>query len=109
MRSQVQELVHQFIYESLEISRYGLVVDGRDISGKSSTFAETLKQMENNDVEPFNQELNDDLREAYALVDELTLDISNLRQKFPNEILKIFTNSTISLGQFNDKNDLKIY
>ena len=42
------------------------------------------------EIEPFDFELNDKLRQLYGRVDELTLEIARLRRNLPGEATKIY-------------------
>lgn len=88
MRSHVEELVHHFITESFEMARYGLIVDGKEIREDSSLMDILNKTPIDDLMVPFDAELNDNLRKLYSLVDDLNLEISNLRRQIPHHIVE---------------------
>lgn len=86
MKAHVEYLVHKFIEDLFEMARHSLIVDGSDISKEAGTLTDILKQKEDEAIEPFDFELNNQLKDLYSQVDDLTLEISNLRRQIPQDI-----------------------
>jgi kinetochor protein Mis14/NSL1 len=88
LRSQVQKQVSDFVAECLEMARHGLIVDGVDMSQRDSLEQSLTEARE--EMEPFDGELNDRLRELYGRVDAETLQVTELRRRLPLETGRIY-------------------
>lgn len=91
MRSKVEQLVKEFIHESFELTRHGMMVDGVDMSTRPVLRDDLAAPRE--EIEPFDFELNDNLRQLYRKVDDLTLEIARLRRTLPLEATVAFSNA----------------
>lgn len=65
-----------------------MMVDGVDMSTRPVLRDYLAAPKE--EIEPFDFELNDKLRQLYGRVDELTLEIARLRRNLPGEATKIY-------------------
>lgn len=89
MRTKVEQLVKEFIHESFELTRHGMMVDGVDMSKRPVLRDDLAAPRE--EIEPFDFELNDNLRQLYGKVDALTLEIARLRKTLPAEATKVYS------------------
>lgn len=87
VRATVDTLVKDFIHQALELTRHGLIVDGVDMSSRSSLRDELVAQRE--EIEPFDFELNRKLRKMYSDVDSVTLEVARLRREAPVQAMKV--------------------
>ncbi|ANB15885.1 MIND complex subunit NSL1 [Sugiyamaella lignohabitans] len=78
LRNQVLSYIQQFIDESFELAKHSLIVDGKDMSGVPSLEASLTEGKQ--EIEPFDIELNEKLRQLYAKVDQETLKVTELRR-----------------------------
>ncbi|KAI8133104.1 hypothetical protein DUD61_003216 [Geotrichum candidum] len=81
MRSKVEDLVK-------DLTRHGLMVDGVDMSTRPNLRDDLAAPKE--EIEPFDFELNDRLRQLYGRVDDLTLEIARLRKRVPAESTRLY-------------------
>ncbi|KAK9370969.1 kinetochore protein Mis14 like-domain-containing protein [Lipomyces kononenkoae] len=87
LKDQVEEIVKQFVLRTVELSKYSLVVNG--IEGADPTLESLMKgafldkEEEADKYEPFDLELNEQVRELYAQIDEETVAVTKLRREAP--------------------------
>lgn len=84
IRTRVEQIVNEFIHEGFEMASDSMNIVGMDAS-KTTSLKELLEEPSAQDIEPFDRDLNDKLRELYGEVDKKTLEISELRRKLPEE------------------------
>ncbi|KAK9446433.1 kinetochore protein Mis14 like-domain-containing protein [Limtongia smithiae] len=85
LRTEVEALVQQFILEMFDMAKHGIVVNGQDgseISLQSLLNSDTTKNEADN-YEPFDLELNEEVRQLYAQIDEETVEVTKLRREAP--------------------------
>ncbi|KAK9354197.1 kinetochore protein Mis14 like-domain-containing protein [Lipomyces doorenjongii] len=94
LKEQVEEIVKQFILRTIELSKYGLVVNGIEGSNPSLDSlmkgADLDKEEEADKYEPFDLELNEQVRELYAQIDEETVEVTKLRREAPLRALEAY-------------------
>lgn len=66
-----------------------MMVDGVDMSTRPVLRDDLAAPKE--EIEPFDFELNDKLRQLYGKVDDLTLEIASLRRRLPSEATRIYS------------------
>lgn len=84
----VRKLVEKFIENSLELTRYSLVIDDKELGSKDLLRKvigklESAPVEEEEEVAPFDFELNEKLRKAYYNVEELTTQVTQKRAQIP--------------------------
>ncbi|KAK9236328.1 kinetochore protein Mis14 like-domain-containing protein [Lipomyces kononenkoae] len=87
LKDQVEEIVKQFVLRTIELSKYSLVVNGTEGANPSLDSlmkgADLDKEEEADKYEPFDLELNEQVRELYARIDEETVAVTKLRREAP--------------------------
>ncbi|CAN6621274.1 kinetochore-associated protein Nsl1p [Trichomonascus vanleenenianus] len=86
LRDQVRDLVEMFVHDTFEMARHAMIVDGEDMSEKESL--QLMLDTSNEEIEPFDVDLNEKLRRIYAEVDERTLEVSELRRSVPLQVVE---------------------
>lgn len=86
LNSLVQNHVHDFINEVLNMAGQGLIVEGQSFDEDDGINKLLKEAPEEAKIEPFDLELNEKLRAVYSQADVLTLEISRLRQQVPKLI-----------------------
>ncbi|KAK9464064.1 uncharacterized protein V1516DRAFT_683574 [Lipomyces oligophaga] len=106
VRDEVEARVREFVLRTFDLSKYSLVVDGIEASdpGLSSLMAGTELESVTADgrkqpqfshstrltcqeIEPFDLELNEQVRDLYTQIDNATVAVTNLRRKTPLQVV----------------------
>ncbi|KAK9372683.1 kinetochore protein Mis14 like-domain-containing protein [Lipomyces chichibuensis] len=94
LKEQVEEILKQFILRTIELSKFSLVVNG--IEGANPSLdslmrgADLDKEEDADKYEPFDLELNEQVRELYAQIDEETVEVTKLRRETPLRALESY-------------------
>ncbi|ODV94483.1 hypothetical protein PACTADRAFT_18178 [Pachysolen tannophilus NRRL Y-2460] len=81
LRNKIENMVETFIFETFEMARHSMIIDGIDMSNTASL--KNIIDEPKEQIEPFNFELNDKLRKIYAQVEDATLEVTSLRRELP--------------------------
>ncbi|KAK9475429.1 kinetochore protein Mis14 like-domain-containing protein [Dipodascopsis tothii] len=108
LNAQVDELVRDYLSKIFDYSRHTLVVDGQDgaspaLDALMANIAATEDDAEQ--YEPFNFELNDQVRELYAQIDEETVKVTQLRKTVP---LQATAEYVAELGKLEDAHQAEV-
>ncbi|ODQ64227.1 hypothetical protein NADFUDRAFT_66985 [Nadsonia fulvescens var. elongata DSM 6958] len=88
MRERVNELVNEFILETFELTKHSLIVDGIPMSSAQSL--KTHLNQPNELIDPYDTELNEELRTVFQQVDEETLRVTQMRRNVPQELAESY-------------------
>lgn len=83
LRRRVTEFIEAFLDETFELTKYSMIVNGQDISHSGSIKRILSSEIDDEAIEPFDKELNRQLRELYTKVDNETLAVTEMRKKVP--------------------------
>lgn len=82
MKNKVTNMLHDYLKEVFEMAKHGMVVDGVDMgSSKATGIADLLSLKPKERTEPFDFELNSQLREILQDIEHETIEVTNLRKK----------------------------
>lgn len=96
LKNQVSNLLHDYVMEVFEIAKYGMIVDGIDMADKSAySISELLSIRPKEKTEPFDFELNSQLRSILQSIEQETIQVTKLRREVPNDIHQMY-NSLIN-------------
>ncbi|ODV58048.1 MIND complex subunit NSL1 ASCRUDRAFT_129312 [Ascoidea rubescens DSM 1968] len=100
VREKVRLLVEEFILNSFELTKYSCIIDGkeflddddplRQILVNNSSNRKNKNQERREEIESFDFELNQKLREAYKAVEDETVKVTEKRRNLPQKSVKLF-------------------
>ncbi|KAK9380870.1 kinetochore protein Mis14 like-domain-containing protein [Kockiozyma suomiensis] len=94
LRSEVEARMNEFISKTFDLAKYSLVVNGVEATDPSLGAlmnANEVDKQEEQDVEPFDLELNEQVRQLYAQIDEETVAVTTLRREAPLRAIESYT------------------
>ncbi|KAK9320782.1 kinetochore protein Mis14 like-domain-containing protein [Lipomyces orientalis] len=103
LKQQVEEIVKEFILRTIELSKHSLVVNG--IEGADPSLdslmkgADLDKDEETDKYEPFDLELNEQVRELYSEIDKETVEVTKLRREGPLRALEAYKSKLDTLDE----------
>lgn len=86
LKTKVANLLDDFILDAFEMAKQSIMIDGYDMSGRKNPkpISELLSLKSKEKIEPFDFELNAQLRDVLEHVEQETLQVSKLRRELPS-------------------------
>ncbi|CUM50187.1 unnamed protein product [Debaryomyces tyrocola] len=86
LKTKVANLLDDFILDAFEMAKQSIMIDGYDMSGRKNPkpISELLSLKSKEKIEPFDFELNAQLRDVLEHVEQETIQVSKLRRDLPS-------------------------
>lgn len=97
LKRKVADLLDDFILKSFDMAKDSMIIDGRDMSSRGTgvPISEILSVQSREKIEPFDFELNGQLRKLLEKVEEETIRVTSLRRELPLRARDLY-NSLVS-------------
>lgn len=94
LKTKVANLLDDFILDAFEMAKQSIMIDGYDMSGRNNPkpISELLSLKSKEKIEPFDFELNAQLRDVLEHVEQETLQVSKLRRELPSRARETYDN-----------------
>lgn len=94
LKTKVANLLDDFILDAFEMAKQSIMIDGYDMSGRKNPkpISELLSLKSKEKIEPFDFELNAQLRDVLEHVEQETLQVSKLRRELPSRARETYDN-----------------
>lgn len=94
LKTKVANLLDDFILDAFEIAKQSIMIDGYDMSGRKNPkpISELLSLKSKEKIEPFDFELNAQLRDVLEHVEQETIQVSKLRRDLPSRARETYDN-----------------
>lgn len=94
LKTKVANLLDEFILDAFEMAKQSIMIDGYDMSGRKNPkpISELLSLKSKEKIEPFDFELNAQLREVLEHVEQETIQVSKLRRELPSKAKEMYDN-----------------
>lgn len=85
LKLEVEKQLNRFLIETFELAKAGMIIDGIDIYEENIPIEDLLSLNTEDEVEPFNMELNNELRAVIGEVEKETTLLTDLRRELPSK------------------------
>lgn len=94
LKTKVANLLDDFIIDAFEMAKQSIMIDGYDMSGRKNPkpISELLSLKSKEKIEPFDFELNAQLRDVLEHVEQETIQVSKLRRELPSRARETYDN-----------------
>lgn len=94
LKTKVANLLDDFILDAFEMAKQSIMIDGYDMSGRKNPkpISELLSLKSKEKIEPFDFELNAQLRDVLEHVEQETIQVSKLRRELPSRARETYDN-----------------
>lgn len=94
LKTKVANLLDDFILDAFEMAKQSIMIDGYDMSGRKNPkpISELLSLKSKEKIEPFDFELNAQLRDVLEHVEQETIQVSKLRRDLPSRARETYDN-----------------
>lgn len=92
----LQMYLQEYLVRVMDMSSNSLNIvniDQTNEQGKTTNISELLARTHDKYVEPFDQELNEEVRQKYQEWEDLTVKVSQLRRDGPQKVNELYNNS----------------
>lgn len=86
MKHKVTNLLHDFLKDVFEMAKNAMVIDGIDIGDSSTSISDVLSLTPREKTQPFDTELNSQLREILQNIEQETITVTQLRKNVPKDV-----------------------
>lgn len=90
LKRRVAGMLEEFIQELFEMVKNAMVVDGEDLARSLGPVADHIAYKPREKTEPFDFELNGELRDVLELVEKETIKVSTLRKDVPAKVKQAY-------------------
>lgn len=108
LKTEVSNLLQKFLLNSLDKANNSLLIDGRQVHSLSKTLSSNTPE----NIEPFNNELNKQLRKVVRDVEKETITVSKMRKECPKLIRKgykqVAESTDMKLTKYLQEQELKL-
>lgn len=86
LKRRVAGMLEEFVQELFEMVKNAMVVDGQDMGRRSGPVSDMIRFKPREKTEPFDFELNSELRDLLEQVEKETIKVSTLRKDVPARV-----------------------
>lgn len=90
LKRRVAGMLEEFVQELFEMVKHAMVVDGEDLEQTAAPIVDHIAYRPREKTEPFDLELNDELRNVLQLVEKETIKVSTLRKEIPAKVRQAY-------------------
>lgn len=90
LKRRVAGMLEEFVQELFEMVKNAMVVDGEDLGRSLGPVADHIAYKPREKTEPFDFELNGELRNVLELVEKETIKVSTLRKDVPAKVKQAY-------------------